>query len=81
MEQTLGFITIDYDDVNPASYNGVLFSMDISAGRIRFHTGNPETDWKDVLGFVQYLVDNGQMVFANCSSSVDHFVMDGGTLE
>lgn len=75
-------IGVVYDDVNPESYAGI--QLRFGHGKEVFNSGNPTVDY-----FTAYWV-----IFKRCkdagvdvddvpimgSSSIDHFVMDGGIL-
>ena len=72
----MAFISIDYNDGgNPLNYKGVKFSFGKNKKR-SFNSGNFEKDWFDLKKFI--IFENISMVeLISCSSSVDHFIMDG----
>ena len=69
------FLTCHYDDRDPASYAG--FIVRTPQREETFNTGNPAHDYLVAL-FVAFERSHGRPVSE--SSSIDHFVMDGGTL-
>ena len=70
-------IGIIYDDSDPISYKGV--DLHIGEERETFYSGDPTVDYLTA-GFVAHY-RAGPAAHIMCSSSVDHFVMDGGELE
>lgn len=71
-------IGIVYDDNNPESYAGVTLRMGSGSLADTFHTGNPTVDYLTAVFVVASR--NGVDHPAMSSSSIDHFVMDGGDL-
>jgi hypothetical protein len=78
------FMSCQYDDENPASYQGISVKVGREAEPEVFNTGNPTVDY-----FTAYFVASKRCKDAGVdiddlpimgSSSIDHFVMDGGTL-
>ncbi|MDB4278053.1 hypothetical protein N9917_00325 [Deltaproteobacteria bacterium] len=78
------FMACLYDDENPETYKGISLSMGRDAAKDVFNTGNPTVDY-----FTAYFVASKRCKDAGVdiddvplmgSSSIDHFVMDGGTL-
>ncbi len=71
----MAFITINYEDGNGQSYESVEIQYGVKSKKI-FNSGNFIKDWYDMRKFmIQKLVDK-ETHFA-CSSSIDHFIMDG----
>lgn len=70
-----GFLTVDYDDSDGASYKGL--ELHIGEKIHRFDTGNPVVDFYD------YLLKLGDInvEYVNCSSSVEHYLSDGAVCE
>jgi len=71
----MAVVGIDYDEVDPSTYAGVYTYIDDK--RVITNTGNPEADMHTV---VSMLFERGEGRMIMCSSSVDHFIMDGGDL-
>jgi len=78
------FMACLYDDVNPETYEGISVRMGRDEKPKVFNTGNPTVDY-----FTAYFVASKRCKDAGVdiddlpvmgSSSIDHFVMDGGTL-
>lgn len=68
-----GFITIEYDDGNQSTYQAVKLTYGENHKEVQlFNSGNFVKDWYQARKFIQ---DN--LNGAGCSSSVDHFIMDG----
>lgn len=63
-------LSIDYDDSKQSTYKAVLLWDSITKETVRFDSGDFLVDWIDALKYV----DDESIV---CSSSVDHFLMDG----
>ena len=66
-------IGILYDELEPDTYEGV--SLSIGNSRLDLHIANPEEAVNCALWVAHYLD-----LYVLCSSSVDHFIMDGGDL-
>lgn len=62
-------IHIDYDEIEQDSYRAVILHDD-DGTKQRFASGDVVKDWQDA---IIACADE----FAICSSSVDHFLMDG----
>lgn len=80
MSNEYPYLRIDYDEedneaaVNK-SYRGVI--MEVAGETTRFFSGDPTVDWI-TSGIVAYhLYGNNAL----CSSSVDHFGLDGGNIQ
>jgi hypothetical protein len=70
------FMSCKYDDVDPATYKGIELQMKPGAKREVFNTGDPLHDYLTA-GFVATSrAGDDAPIFG--SSSIDHFVMDGG---
>jgi len=72
-------ISIKYDEGDPATYAGVEYRVDRGKHMYCINTGNPTADYAAAM-MVLYTV-NGDEAIIMGSSSIDHFVMDGGDLE
>lgn len=72
-------ISVRYDDSDPATYAGVEYRVDRGKHMYCINTGNPTADYAAAM-MVLYTV-NGDEAIIMGSSSIDHFVMDGGDLE
>jgi len=72
-------ISIKYDEGDPATYAGVGYRVDRDKRMYFINTGNPTVDYAAAM-MVLYTV-NGEDAIIMGSSSIDHFVMDGGDLE
>ena len=71
----MAFITINYDDGDGSTYESVEIHYGDNEKKI-FASGNFVKDWWDMRKFmIQNLLDS-EYAFS-CSSSVDHFIMDG----
>ncbi len=75
----MAVIGINYEESNPDSFKGVTLSIRDTIGRefhdCEFQVGTPEDSFGCALTLAHtYGID------VICSSSVDHFIMDGGTL-
>ena len=74
---------IKYDDENPASYGGVTLRM-LDKGEELFFSGDPTVDYHTAMNVIfKRCKDAGVSIDdipIQGSSSVDHFVMDGGEL-
>lgn len=70
-----GFLTVDYDEMDGASYKGLEFHVGENVHR--FDTGNPVVDFYD------YMIKLGDVdvEYVNHSSSVDHYLSDGAVCE
>lgn len=71
------FLTILYKNADPSTYSGVQTSDEGRADET-FYTGDPTVDYlaAGAVGHYRY----GQDAHFVCSSSVNHFVFDGGGL-
>jgi len=69
----MAIIGIIYDEPDPSTYEGVRLSVYGKAGV--WHIGSPQNDLACALILAHFC--NIDVVY---SSSVDHFVMDGGDL-
>ena len=67
-------VGINYDEKDPATYEGAYTFID--GEKIVHNTGDPEADVGTIL---ELLRKNGAGRIL-CSSSIDHFNMDGGDL-
>ena len=72
------FLSCLYDDQNPETYEGIELRMDIDAEREVFNTGTPFHDYLTA-ACVAY-TRAGEHAYITGSSSLDHFVFDGGVL-
>jgi len=73
-----GFLTIDYDDSTQSSYKAIILKYG-DKKEIRFDTGDPLIDWYD---YCKFMFDGEASEKYNigsviCSSSIDHWFMDG----
>jgi hypothetical protein len=77
-------LSIKYDDANPATYEGVTLSMDRDKPRELFSTGNPTVDYNTAAAVVYRRFYNAGVDVDDVplmgSSTIDHFIMDGGEL-
>lgn len=76
---SIPFIGIEYDEPDPATYAGVRLRMGPEVEPEVFFSGDPTTDYLTAGCVVHYRMGPDARIMG--SSSVDHFVMDGGTLE
>lgn len=65
------FISINFEGGDQSTYNGVVAS--IGKKSKTFNTGEPTVDW---INMYKWALDK-EFFTGVCSSSVDHFVMDG----
>jgi hypothetical protein len=73
-------VGIEYDDESPDSYAGVVLSRSQKEVS-KIMTGCPTNDFLATTLLYQKLSDKNGDKWLSCSSSVDHFVMDGGILK
>lgn len=73
-----GFLTVDYDDSNQSSYVALILYYG-DKKEMRFDTGDPLIDWYDYCKFIfdGEASEKYGMSGVSCSSSVDHWFMDG----
>lgn len=70
-----GFFTVDYEDGNGESYNGLIITY--GDKEKRFYTGDPLIDWYDYCKFMYNGESLQELISVTiCSSSVDHWFMD-----
>jgi len=67
------FVSIDYDDGEQDTYRAV--TVDFNGDIKRFETGDPVKDYRDAMQFCN--ANREDVIGVMCSSSVDHFTMDG----
>ena len=75
-----GYITIEYQNNDPNTYNGMILCMglDTFPSRETFNTGNPTLDYLTCDFVVAYRIGSGYYPITN-SSSIDQFIFDGGS--
>lgn len=77
------FLSCRYFEPDPSTYAGVLLRMDIDAEPEVFNTGNPAVDYLTAHLVIQKRVKDAggdpDNVYIGGSSSIDNFVMDGGS--
>ena len=44
----VGIASVEYDDIDPSTYEGITLRLDMSDKPIRFYTGDAVQDWKDI---------------------------------
>ena len=71
-----GIVSVEYDDEDPKTYAGI--SLTVGKRRFLAYGGDPSVDFLTMVLFMRKEFNAKE--FMN-SSSVDHFVMDGGALE
>lgn len=69
--------TVKYNDIDVSTYEAVVINDRDSGEEHIFNTGNFVKDWFDALKFV-LTGGLGEYPILSNSSSVDHFIMDGG---
>jgi len=78
------FLSCLYDGQDPSSYEGIELRMGHGAEKVVFNTGNPAVDYLTAhLVIRKRCKDAGgdpDDIYVGGSSSLDHFVMDGGDL-
>jgi hypothetical protein len=67
-------IRVDYDEPDPNTYRGVTI------GHTLWNSGDPTIDFICAVKLAWLFREDGAD-FVMCSSSVNHFVMDGGELD
>ncbi len=68
-------LNIDYDGFSQASYKRV--QLKVGKKTYNFDTGDPVVDFKAANSKADELVNSGKVEIVMCSSSLDHFTMDG----
>ena len=76
MSIRIPIIGIDYDDPDVSTYRGCTLSM--GDGELILDSGRPEHDYWAISHLARTL---SPVDFVMCSSSVDHFAYDGGTID
>lgn len=71
-------MTCEYDEPDPKTYRGIGVRMGIKAEQELFNTGRPYHDYLTAHLVIWKRVGEGMDVMG--SSSLDHFVFDGGEL-
>jgi hypothetical protein len=72
---SLPILSVHYDEFDIATYAGC--SVSVGEHEFTVDTGNPAADYLAVSVIAHVIA--GEWVM--CSSSVDHFIQDGGNLE
>ena len=80
----LPFLRLEYDDADPATYEGISLLMLDDKKPELFNTGNPTVDYHTAMAVIYKRAKDAGVdiddVPIQGSSSIDHFVMDGGEL-
>lgn len=69
------YVTCIYDDTNPESYSGMQLSCP-GYPKVVFNTGRPTVDYLTAGAVASHRLGDHAIIMG--SSSIDHFVMDGG---
>lgn len=72
----VAFISVNYEELKPETYAGFTLKMGDRVETI--NTGNPTVDYV-AIGCIAYTIAGGRLPIMQ-SSSIDHFIMDGGDL-
>lgn len=76
------FLSINYEEPHPDTYEGISVHLrelgveNPNRVGVKFHTSIPQEDYELACWYANKVADRTM-----CSSSVDHFIMDGGDLE
>lgn len=73
----MAILGIEYHEPDPETYFGVSLKMMPDGPEESFMTGDPTVDYLTAGAVAVYRLKGGTVM---CSSSVDHFSMDGGDL-
>ena len=71
-------IGVQYEEFKPDMYSGILVSIPSLKSNRLFIGDNPARDWKEAQ---DWIAQNFPVQIVLNRSSVDNFVLDGGTLD
>jgi len=74
----MSFTSINYEEPNPETYKSVEIH-DFNDNKTVFNSGDFVKDWFDLIKFVIMELENEP--FHGCSSTVNHFIMDGAPFD
>ena len=75
------FISIQYEEPFPDKYENVTCSPCFSDEKFTFDSGDFVKDWFEMIRYIVMNCEEGGTFSASCSSSVDHFIMDGAPFD
>jgi len=74
------FFSVNYDDQNPESYEGIAITIDDMDDVVFYNPDqSPLEDEMDMVQYIKANIEDIDNVRFMSLSSVDHYVMDGGT--
>lgn len=74
----MSFTSIDYNEPDPKTYKSVKLSSSFTDNKKVFDSGDFVKDWYNR---VKDIIQDNSEPFHTCSSSIDHFIMDGAPFD